>query len=199
MKKKVGLDLDNTLADFIGGVIALVGKEPVDLASGKLVKMFPHLSESILDSYVTDPGVYVGLRPILDAAYWVRKLVEENEDVEFEYVTARPVEAVGVSCEWLEQNGFPAGEVVAFGGRLPKARYIMEQQFYAFVDDSLSTIEDITFFVYHRFLFDRPWNQTDDPNGFIRVKSWGEAYRELSSVLQFRTNEKAGVSGVKRL
>jgi len=106
--KMIAIDLDDTIADFMGLFVERYGMPPGGL-NITLRKMYPHLD---IDSIVNDPEFYRDLQPIDGAVEVLCKLAPFNTTI---YLSARDFSLQAVTERWLRYWGFPSAPVVCAG------------------------------------------------------------------------------------
>lgn len=136
---RVGLDVDEVLADFVGGWCSFHG---MDRGTGAVHWKFDrHIEkrfESMKEAGTLEP-FYLSLKPLLNPS-----------ELGFEpacYITARPVDTA-VTERWLDLHGFPAAPVVTVGmgqskieaARTHKLNIVIDDNFHNFVELNASGI-----------------------------------------------------------
>lgn len=170
---KLAIDLDNVSFDFIGAVIEQFGP-PLNY-EGELTKMWPDVPADILNHMVQTEEIYWASKPIKDAVYILLKLAEEVDAIE--YVSARPQATRFATVVKLQTHLFPYFPVVLTGNNQGKARYILQNDFDAVLDDSPAIISSVGFKVKRPYIFTRPWNVNFEwPH---RVAGWREFYARV--------------------
>ena len=125
---KIGLDVDEVLADFVG----------------QLMVYFPDLTERPV--YWNDPVLKDCFEKIKDEEeFWMSiKPKVDPKELPFEpaaYITARPVPSE-VTQRWLDLHGFPRAKVITVAGS--KVDAVRESGIDVYVDDSYSNFVDLT-------------------------------------------------------
>ena len=147
---KIGLDIDEVLADWVG---AWSKRFRIEMPTAwhfdrEITKKFDRLrKEEKLDDF------YLSLKPLIDPA-----------DIHFEphcYVTSRPVDS-SVSEKWLDKHGFPARPVHTVGLNQTKVDVIREAGVEIFVDDKFDNFVEINKAGICCYLYDAPHNQRYD-------------------------------------
>tara|TARA_R110000737_G_scaffold10841_7_gene26608 strand:- start:3452 stop:4681 length:1230 start_codon:yes stop_codon:yes gene_type:complete len=159
---KIGLDIDEVLADWIGAWRKLNGitEEPTSWYFDRnLMDTFESMrKEGILDDF------YLGLKPLIKPL-----------DIPFEphcYITSRPVDTK-ITEKWLDMHGFPARPVFTTTAERTKVVIAKEQGLDMFVDDSFSNFKPMNLAGICTFLMDRPHNHRYNV-GFKRIKNLKE-------------------------
>lgn len=157
--QKIGLDIDEVLADWVGGWMELhdIDERPTNWYFRKdIMGEFDDMRKAgTLDDF------YLNLKPLIDSS-----------DIPFEpdcYITSRPV-STEVSEEWLFRNGFPTKPVFTVTPERDKLSYAQERGLDAFVDDGWSNFVSLNSNGILCYLMDAPHNHRYDV-GFKRIKS----------------------------
>lgn len=144
---RIGLDIDEVLADFVGG---MMNKYPTTMKTRavywndyELIRNFPEVSG--------DLEFWSGLKPKLDP-----------ESLPFEpqcYITSRPVPTV-VTEKWLADNKFPKAPVLTVGQEIKtKVEGAVSQKLDLFVDDCYQNFVELNKNKICCLLYDAPHNQ----------------------------------------
>lgn len=143
-KRRIGLDIDDVIADWIGSWCAYF-KKPIPRSW-----QFHRGIESELDRMRDNKDFWMGITPCTEHKEWGFEPVV--------YITARPVPD-GWTEEWLDKHGFPAAPVVNVG--LGGSKVIAAQQFKLdlFVDDRFEYFQDLNHAGVPCLLFDAHHNQ----------------------------------------
>jgi hypothetical protein len=157
---KIGLDIDEVIADWVGAMMEKFPNEITERAihwnSYELLRNFPLVKE--------DPEFWLNIKPKTSPV-----------ELPFEphcYITARPIPSE-LTEQWLALNGFPKAPVFTVGHGQPKAEVAKEAGVEIFVDDSYSNFVQLNNAGICTFLFDAPHNQKYNV-GFKRIKSLKE-------------------------
>lgn len=121
--KRIGLDLDEVLAGFVGAYIKLFGIS----ATPEFWNFDPKITQRLLD-LPTD--FWLGLKPLIDPS-----------ELTFEptcYITNRPVDS-SVSSKWLADHRFPAVPVFTAKSADEKIEIARDCKLDIFVDDRYET------------------------------------------------------------
>lgn len=160
-KLKIGLDIDEVLADFLGSWTKEWGLNYPNswFFDYNILERFETLRvNNKLDSF------YLNLKPLIDP-----------KSIPFEphaYVTSRPV-TCDVTKLWLENNGFPSRPVITVPVGSSKVDVIKSSGIDIFIDDRYDNFEELNRNGICCYLFDAPHNQRYDV-GFKRIKSLQE-------------------------
>lgn len=155
---KVGLDIDQVLADFT---------EPW---CDKWQIRRP--TSWFFDRQIVEKFELMRKEGSLDDFYLNLPVLTKPEDIPFEphcYITSRPVDTA-ITEEWLDRNGFPARPVYTVGLGQSKVDVIREAGCEIFVDDRFDNFQEINKAGICCYLFDQPHNQRYDV-GYKRIKS----------------------------
>ena len=156
MKPKIGLDIDEVLADFITHYNKLYGVEtPVEF-------------------WNYDEHMVARLAALKDDAnFWMSIPVKtQPRDIPFEptcYITSRVCDT-SITKQWLADNGFPTVPVYTVPHGVSKAKYAKEIGIDWFVDDRFENFVELNEAGVCCFLFDAPHNQRYDVQS-KRIKS----------------------------
>ena len=145
---RIGLDVDEVLADFTGGWADRwldVSARPSEwLYDPNMVDRFKHLKET---GEIND--FFANLKPLVVA-----------DSLKFEpscYVTARGVETA-VTADWLRRHGFPTKPVVTVPMGTSKLDTLRELGVDIFVDDNYKTFVELNNAGICTYLMDKPHN-----------------------------------------
>lgn len=152
-KLRIGLDIDNVLADFCGAYKQVHGGEiPVYWKYDRLMKK--RLEELPNDFWLNVP-------PLIDP----RSLPFEPVC----YITSRPC-TNSLSEQWIDKMGFPTAPVFTVDRKLET---IKQNNLDVFVDDSYDTFEELTKNGIVCYLYDAPHNRRFNV-GYKRIKNLNE-------------------------
>lgn len=159
---KIGLDIDEVLADWVGAWCELHGiKERPEnwYFFENILQEFDDMkTKGIIDDF------YLSLKPLIKA-----------NEIPFEpdcYITSRPV-ANEISERWLYSNGFPVRPVFTVSPEKSKLHYAKERNLDVFVDDGWSNFEILNKNGVFCYLYDAPHNRRYEV-GHRRIKSLKE-------------------------
>jgi hypothetical protein len=153
---KVGLDIDEVLADFVGG----------------MMHRFPEMTDRSI--YWNDPHINDNFHEIKDDVdFWLDlKPKIHHDDIPFEphcYITSRPV-STEITKKWLKSNGFPDRKIYTVGHDQSKVDIAIESGINIFVDDRYENFIELNKAGICCFLWDAPHNQRYNV-GYKRIKS----------------------------
>ena len=155
----LALDLDDTIADFMGQMVAFYGK-PMNGFRGSLESMYPHLD---VKAIISNPNFYKTLRPI-DGAWKMLHYLDNRHDLI--YLSARDSELQDVTAEWLQTWGFPHVPLLCVG-REGKLILLKQTNFITLL------VDDMEIFLLAKqgnaIVYNQPWNQS---LSFTRIQSW---------------------------
>jgi len=160
--KKIGLDIDGVLADFVGGWNTTWGTcDDPDCwkYDWNMAERFEILKE----------------RGELEQFYLSLPRNIEPSEVPFEpscYVTSRPVDS-SVTAKWLEINGFPRAKVYTVPMEESKVEIIKSTGIDIFVDDRFDNFVELNKAGICTFLFDTKANRRYNV-GYKRIKDLKE-------------------------
>jgi len=153
---KIGLDVDEVLADFIGTYTERFGVQP-----SQCWNFDPELPKR-MEELKDDKDFWMNLKPIVDP-----------NDIPFEpvcYVTSRPIPSEWTS-EWLAKNGFSIRPVITVGPDQSKVEAVKASGVTWFVDDRWDNFVSLNSAGICCFLMDAPHNQRYKGAGYKRIKS----------------------------
>lgn len=157
-RPKIGLDIDEVLADWVGHWTARHGQEVPETWNfdRKIGEKFELLSE--------------------DKDFWLSIPVKtQPSDIHFEphcYITSRSIPKEWTE-EWLDKNGFPTMPVYSVGMNESKIEVAKKSGIDIFIDDRYENFVELTNAGIFTYLFDAPHNRRYDV-GFRRIKNLKE-------------------------
>ena len=178
---KISVDLDDTLADFMGVATRILGPGSVS-GVHSLKAMYPG-REAEVQALLEDADLYRSLPVILGAQEALREMVSRF-GCELAYVTARPIGLSVVTAAWLERNGFPPGFVFCVGRTNgSKAERIKKLEVKIAIDDYPPALDEITLLTEAKaVVFSRPWNL--EYKDLPRIEAWDRATEVLESLIE---------------
>ena len=157
--KKVGLDIDGVLADFVGHLTSVTGHD------GHVPQ---HWNDPIVreqfDIVKGDPQFWLDIPPLM-----------KGSDVPWEvhcYITARSIDPE-VTKAWLDKHHFPHAKIYCVGNGESKVDVARKAGMDLFVDDSYDNFVELNRNGICTFLYDAPYNQRY-PVGYKRIKTLKE-------------------------
>jgi hypothetical protein len=161
--KRIGLDIDECIANFTGAYGAKTG---ADISPSHwsycydVVKNFEKWGkEGTLDSFYLD-----GVASLLN-----------GNDLPFEpicYITNRPVDS-NLTKRWLKRHNFPLKEVYTTKNRAEKVTVALEQKLDYFIDDNFETFVEMQNSGICAFLMDAPHNKKYNV-GYKRIMNFND-------------------------
>ena len=156
-KQKIGLDIDEVIADFIGA----------------LMKKFPEIKE--VPVYWNDPTLHKCFAQVIDdEEFWI-SIEPKVKELPFEphcYITSRAVN-IEITQRWLDMHGFPHAPLFALGSGQSKVEAAKDSGCDVFVDDCYEHFVDLNRAGIFCYLLDAPHNRRYKV-GFRRIKSLEE-------------------------
>lgn len=155
---KIGLDIDEVLADFTGAYSAAFNcPAPTAWNFDRLMKeRFERLTEN--------------------RDFWLKLPAKvKPAELQFEpacYITSRII-PTGWTEEWLDSHGFPVAPVHTVGTGVSKVKAALHEGIDWFVDDRYETFAEMNKAGVFCWLFDAPHNQRYNV-GFRRIKNLNE-------------------------
>ena len=142
---KIGLDIDEVLADFVGAYTERYGVQPVECWNFD-EKLVENLNNELKD----------------DKTFWMNIKRKINpQDIPFEphcYVTSRVIPSEWTT-EWLQKSGFPLRTVVTVGHEQSKVEAVKASGATWFIDDRWENFKSLNEAGICCFLWDAPHNQ----------------------------------------
>lgn len=157
-KSKIGLDIDEVLADWVG-------------------HWTRHHSLEVPETWNFDRDIKEKFEFLKDDKdFWMSIPVKTKpSEIDFEphcYITSRSIPKAWTE-EWLDKHGFPTMPVYSIGLGESKVEVAKESGIEIFVDDRFENFVELNNAGVCCFLFDAPHNQRYDV-GFKRIKSLSE-------------------------
>lgn len=158
LQNKIGLDIDEVLADFVGAIM----------------KRFPDKVKQ-RSIYWNDATLHECLSQVKDDEDFWLSIEPTIKELPFEphcYITSRSISPI-ITQKWLDMNGFPHAPLYALVSGQSKVEAAKESGCDVFVDDSYEHFVDLNRNGIFCYLFDAPHNRRYDV-GFRRIKSLNE-------------------------
>jgi hypothetical protein len=169
----LALDIDDTLADFLGGIEERYGAyipEENNGADWRLERMYPGINWS---EELRKPDLALELKPLEHSK---ELAMEITKRVPFVYLSARPVELNYATAHWLNNHGYPPAPVMCVGKDLKKG--LLRSGIFGFIiDDSPSVMRIAKEVKAKRICIATPWNEGEQYR--MNVK---EALHEVQSL-----------------
>ena len=162
---KIGLDIDDVIADFCGAYCEKFG-----VSTPKWWNFDYNIKERLSGDFLND--FYLGLKPKINP-----------DDMKFEptcYITSRPV-STEITKKWLEMNGFPCVPVYTVDMNHPKVKVAKESEIDLFIDDRFDNFVELNNNGVCTFLMDMPHNQRYDV-GYKRIKDINEVVNRFNNI-----------------
>ncbi len=157
--KKIGLDIDEVLADFVGEMkshFPILAHTPEFWHDFTLGELFDQIKD--------------------DGNFWIKiKPKIHPSELPFEphcYITSRTIDTQ-VTVDWLRLNGFPDRPVYTVGHNMSKVEAAKQSGIDIFVDDRYENFVELNAAGICTYLFDAPHNRRYNV-GYKRIKSLNE-------------------------
>jgi uncharacterized HAD superfamily protein len=143
--KKIGLDIDGVLADFVGHLMKISGNEG-------------HIPQHWNDPIIRDEFDKVKH----DSSFWLTMptLIDRSE-ITFEphcYITARSI-APAITQEWLDRNKFPKATLYCVNEGESKVEMAKKSGIDIFIDDSFSNFQELNNAGVFTYLYNAKYNK----------------------------------------
>jgi 5'(3')-deoxyribonucleotidase len=179
---KIGVDLDNTLADTIPAWTKLLGEKhgiKIDLSEIKeydLIYHVPMTNEEIQDTFrvVWADHKNVPLNP--GDPQTVLKNISNDHDL---FIVTATVAKKGEVDQWLERNGIKHKGLV-----MVRSSEKLNSGVDLIIDDNPKVIDLFSKAGKMAIIYDRPWNRgIKEGDKVVRVKDWSELPKALYKLL----------------
>lgn len=143
---KIGLDIDEVLADFVGGMMEKfpqMDKRPIYWNDPHIAQNFPEV--------INDDKFWLGLKP-------------KVEELPFEphcYITSRPC-STAITQQWLSEHGFPVAPIHTVGVGNSKVDIAKKEGVEIFVDDAYHNFVELNRAGVCTYLFTASHNEKYD-------------------------------------
>ncbi len=143
--KKIGLDIDGVLADFVGHLTNVTGNQghiPIHWNDPIIRDQFENVKK--------DPEFWSGIPPLM-----------RRDDIPFEvhcYITARSIDKE-VTQTWLDKNHFPKAKLYCVGNGESKVEIAKQTGLDIFVDDSYDNFVELNNAGVFTYLYTAPYNE----------------------------------------
>jgi len=192
-KRKIGIDLDDVLADFHTAIrnyhnaVYRTSLKEEDFTTYMFNRVWggtlKEAIQKVNDFHHSEYSKWIS--PILDSVESINSLSKKNE---LFVITSRPIFIKEKSEEWIKMffgnnfSGvfFSSNHYSKAGGK-SKSQICKELEVSLLIDDSLDYINHCCTIGIRGILFgDYPWNQNGNlPESVVRVKNWREVLGEL--------------------
>lgn len=196
--KRIGIDLDNTVADFMSGAAPLIeehyGLKP-DLTKEaySIVEVFG-ITKGELPPGMKDK-LYEGLHlfnnlPLLEKdinllprRIYLQMAIPHQIDTKIYFITARPASPIVMedTIHWLEKNHFYFDDVFFVEDKL---RLCQDMKIDVMLDDEKRQVVGLAAAGINVVLRDQPWNrQVSSTKNLVRVFNWRESLEATKEFL----------------
>lgn len=161
-KKRIGIDIDECIADFTGAYAAKTGSSAKPTHWAYCDNMLNNFRKWQLDGTIDD--FYTAIKPLI-----------EGDKLGFEpicYITSRPVES-SVTRKWVIKHGFPQVPIYTTNSSEEKVEVAKQQKLDIFIDDNMSTFVKMNQSGICCFLMDAPHNRQYEV-GYKRIKGFDD-------------------------
>ena len=195
-KKIIGVDADEILAEFMEHFLMFhnlkyqTNFSKNEISSFRFEEVFKIEEKAVLRRIgeFYEAEAVSEIKPVKGAIEGINKLLEKG--YELEIITARPPYYREITVEWVEKHFPEKFKQIHFAfnpfnknsERLTKAQICKQIGAEVLIDDNLVNALDCAENGIMVYLMNAPWNQTQDlPKNVVRVESWEEIVKKLSS------------------
>lgn len=188
MYKKIGIDIDDTLLDFIGAYVLFYNTRYKTNFKREDFKsyMFNETLGGTLEESVNSVKKFCNssfvdeMKPLPDSQKVIQML---NKQSELFLVTSRTLDLKEITLNQISKYFPNLFSDILFSSNhytkskntgKPKSEICLEKGISLLIDDSLIYTNECLEKNIGAILFDSPWNQNGHLKGIIRVKSWEE-------------------------
>ena len=198
MKKKIGIDLDGTVANFILGASQVIkanfGHEP-DLSKGfwgmdEIFDLVPGTFDRDMKDFIyKEKRLFRGLSKLEEDNHLLTSaLYTDIPGLQVHFVTARPtyIEVIEDTRLWIKENGFLCHGIHHADD---KASLCIEKGISVMIEDQVNHITDLSDKGIDVIVMDQPWNRDLDQelhgqkSRIRRVNNWREAFVAAKELL----------------
>ena len=198
MKKKIGIDLDGTVADFILGASQVIkenfGHEP-DLSKGfwkmdDVFNLIPGTWEKDMKHFVfNEKRIFRNLPKLEEDNHLLTSALYTNiPGLQVHFVTARPSDPPVIEDTrlWIKDNGFLYHSI---HHTALKADLCVEKGISVMIEDQLDHITELSDKGIDIIIMDQPWNRDlkqeihEQKSRIRRVHNWREAFVAAKELL----------------
>jgi len=160
MMPRLTVDIDDVLADFVGGMKVRFGN-PEHRVLSPLCQTWPDVD---YDTLFHDDEFHLSLRPIPLSQHGLQSLSKTHE---IYYISARPPSLLSITLKWLSLHSYPESFTYCLGER-DKANFLSWHTTDIIVDDMPHYL--VAAYAPMKLLFEREWNEMDTT--FRHVYDW---------------------------
>jgi len=198
--KRVGIDLDGTVADYLKGAIPLLkqhyGLEPdMNIAAYTIEEVFgltPETRPDGMREFLYEELHLFRKLPKLEADSEMLSILLKQEGVKVYFITARTGSNTvrEDTLFWLDKNGFQYDDVFHVED---KADFCKKARIQVMCEDEIGQLLRLQAAGVNAVIRNQPWNLElpNDPHhlerrrgGQVRVYNWREAYNAIKEYLQ---------------
>lgn len=198
MKKKIGIDLDGTVANFIVGASQVIkecfGHEP-DLSKGfwgmdEIFDLVPGTFHREIKNFIyQEKRLFRTLSKLEEDNHLLTSaLYSDVPGLQVHFVTARPtlIEVVEDTRFWIKENGFLCHGIHHADD---KASLCVEKGISVMIEDQVNHITDLSDKGIDVIVMDQPWNRDlnqelhEQKARIRRVNNWREAFVAAKELL----------------
>ena len=194
---KIGIDIDNVISESYPKYLENFNRQfDMQVSIEEITDFYyldkiknkvklKHIKKAVnyVDELILDEKFQLNLPPTEGAVEVIGKIARRGFQIH--YVTARPIKVRNITLQWLKKHGY-----WLTGARLDlydenknypsdieyKIGAVTRYGLSVFIEDNLEIAKAMPIPV---FLFDWPWNRSENPENVIRVKTWKEIERKL--------------------
>lgn len=192
-EKKIGVDIDDTLVDFVGNYISFHNKTYKTNLQKENFKTysFNYARRGTMKQAVNSVNKFYNtpffkeMKPLPNAVGVIQRLKEKSE---LFIVTSRPLSIQEDTFEWISKYFSNIFSEIIFSSNhytktknsgKTKAEICLNFGASLLIDDSLVYAQECIAKGIESILLDAPWNQNGNLNGITRVKNWKEIGEKL--------------------
>lgn len=211
MKKlKIGIDIDNVIADSYPHYINAFNKKFGTSVKYKEVFHFYYLEKNVgveetlvvefIESIVHSEEFQLQIPPVVNSLNIINKWIKNGYSIH--YITSRPSDTKNETLKWLKNQGFWVKGVTldlyhetehnfSHISRINnfKRNVADRKELDIFIEDSIDIAKSLDIPV---LLLDKPWNQSKLPENVTRVKDWEEIENLVDNIKLLNLLNKRG-------
>jgi len=150
IRKKIAIDVDDTLADF-----AILMEETFGKPTNPNGTCLKELYAGVDYEWIYEDEKFTTSMEVVEGALQAVKKLNEKADIY--YVSARRPVVSFITAEWLKAHGFPPAPVLCLG-KDRKKQLIMSRFFDIIIDDLGTYLEVARKYNVDYYCHKRPWN-----------------------------------------